>query len=259
MLLVEHDMDVVFAVADRLTVLVEGTVIASGAPARCAPTPPCARPISEGRVNTGEPPLLAAEQLHAYYGAEPYSARRRPIKSRRGETLGLMGRNGMGKTTLLRTLMGLVRPSGADAYCSRRRRDTRAADEVAPRGIAYVPEGRGIFASLTVAENLVMAARAGADGATWTAGAHPRRCSRGWPSGSPMGATSSPAASSRCSRSARALMTNPRILILDEATEGLAPLIRESIWKTVRLVRESGVARCSSTRASPMSPQSPTA
>ncbi len=116
------------------------------------------------------------------------------------------------------------------------------AFRIAQRGIAYVPEGRGIFASLSVRENLQIAERPGVDGAhAWTMARvlelFPRLGQRLDNGGDQLSG-----GEQQMLAIARALLTNPRVLILDEATEGLAPLIREEIWKTVRLVRESGIA-----------------
>ena len=159
-----------------------------------------------------------------------------------GEALGLMGRNGMGKTTLIRTIMGLVRASAGSVVIAGEDMTHAPAFRIAQRGIAYVPEGRGIFGSLSVRENLEIAERAGVDGAHgWTMARvlelFPRLAQRLNNGGDQLSG-----GEQQMLAIARALLTNPRVLILDEATEGLAPLIREEIWKTVRLIRESGIA-----------------
>jgi branched-chain amino acid transport system ATP-binding protein len=155
----------------------------------------------------------------------------------RGETIGLMGRNGMGKTTLIRTLLGLlptqagrVLLDGADAAGLPPFRRARL-------GIATVPENRGVFASLSVLENLRLAARIGA----WTEGRvltlFPRLQERRSLRGNQLSG-----GEQQMLAIGRALMTNPRLLILDEATEGLAPLMRDEVWHTIRVVRDSGIA-----------------
>jgi branched-chain amino acid transport system ATP-binding protein len=185
--------------------------------------------------------MLSARGLHTYYGAS-HILHGVNFTVGQGETIGLMGRNGMGKTTLLRTMLGLVRPregaieiDGADV--------TRAAPHaIARRGIAYVPEGRGIFPNLSVRENLVMAARAGVDGRRdWTEervfATFPRLAERVAHGGAQLSG-----GEQQMLTIGRALMTNPRLLILDEATEGLAPLIAKEIWAIVRRIKEAGIA-----------------
>ena len=108
-------------------------------------------------------PLLEAEGLHSFYGAS-HILHGIDFTVRSGETVGLLGRNGMGKTTLLRTLVGLVRPKRGTVRIRGRDMTRAPPHSIARAGVAYVPEGRGIFPNLSVRENLVMAARPGADG-----------------------------------------------------------------------------------------------
>jgi branched-chain amino acid transport system ATP-binding protein len=188
-----------------------------------------------------ETPLIEAKDLHTFYD-ESHILRGVSLTLARGEALGLMGRNGMGKTTLIRTIMGMVRPRTGRVLIAGEDMTHAPAFRVAQRGIAYVPEGRGIFASLSVRENLLIAERPGADGThEWTMARilelFPRLGERLHNGGDQLSG-----GEQQMLAIARALLTNPRVLILDEATEGLAPLIREEIWKTVRLVRESGIA-----------------
>ncbi len=160
-----------------------------------------------------------------------------------GETIGLMGRNGMGKTTLIRTLMGLVRPRRGQVLLDGEDVTRLATFAIARRGIAYVPEGRGIFASLSVAENLAIAEREGASGGrtAWTIARvfelFPRLAERRTNRGNQLSG-----GEQQMLAIGRALLTNPRLLILDEATEGLAPIIREEIWKTIGVIRSTGIA-----------------
>jgi branched-chain amino acid transport system ATP-binding protein len=112
--------------------------------------------------------LVEARGLHAYYGAS-HILHGVDFAIGRGESVGLMGRNGMGKSTLLKSLMGLVRPRSGTVSVMGRDMTGRPPYEVARMGIAYVPEGRGIFGNLSVVENLKMAARAGTRGqCDWT-------------------------------------------------------------------------------------------
>jgi len=185
--------------------------------------------------------LIEARDLHTYYD-ESHILRGVSLVLARGEALGLMGRNGMGKTTLIRTIMGLVRPRAGSVLITGEDMTHAPAFRVARRGIAYVPEGRGIFASLSVRENLEIAERPGVDGAHgWTMARvlalFPRLGQRLRNGGDQLSG-----GEQQMLAIARALLTNPRVLILDEATEGLAPIIREEIWKTIRLVRASGIA-----------------
>jgi branched-chain amino acid transport system ATP-binding protein len=186
-------------------------------------------------------PLIEARDIHTYYGAS-HVLRGVSLKLAPGEAVGLMGRNGMGKTTLLRTIMGLVRQrSGTVAIDGE---DTTRAPtfRIARRGIAYVPEGRGVLASLSVAENLAIAERQGPNGSGgWSRDRvldlFPRLGQRLSNRGNELSG-----GEQQMLAIARALLTNPRALILDEATEGLAPLVRDEIWRTIRLVRETGIA-----------------
>src|SRR5687768_1272912 len=112
--------------------------------------------------------LIEATGLQTYYGAS-HILRGIDFNVRRGETIGLMGRNGMGKSTLLKTLMGLVQPRSGSVKVKGREMAGNPSYEIAQAGLAYVPEGRGIFGNLSVSENLVMAARAGTQGQRdWT-------------------------------------------------------------------------------------------
>jgi branched-chain amino acid transport system ATP-binding protein len=187
------------------------------------------------------PPILAGQGLNTYYG-QSHILRDVSITIRPGETIGLMGRNGMGKTTLIRTMMGLVRARSGAVQVDGRDVTGAPAYAIARRGIAYVPEGRGIFASLSVAENMAIAERPGTDGAqVWTRGKvlelFPRLAQRLTNRGDQLSG-----GEQQMLAIGRALVTNPRLLILDEATEGLAPIVRDEIWKTIRLIRATGMA-----------------
>jgi branched-chain amino acid transport system ATP-binding protein len=186
-------------------------------------------------------PLIEARDLHTYYD-ESHILRGVSLVLAPGEALGLMGRNGMGKTTLIRTIMGLVRARSGSVSVGGADVTREPAFRIAQRGIAYVPEGRGIFGALSVRENLAIAERPGVDGTQpWTVARvlklFPRLGQRLGNGGDQLSG-----GEQQMLAIARALLTNPRVLILDEATEGLAPLIRAEIWNTVRLVRQSGIA-----------------
>ncbi|TMJ76741.1 MAG: ABC transporter ATP-binding protein [Alphaproteobacteria bacterium] len=186
-------------------------------------------------------PLLEGRELDTYYG-QSHVLRGVSVRIGAGETIGLMGRNGMGKTTLIRTLVGLVRARRGSVLVDGEDVTRLPTFAIARRGIAYVPEGRGIFASLSVAENLAIAGRGGpASGASWTAARvlelFPRLAERLTNRGDQLSG-----GEQQMLAIGRALLTNPRLLILDEATEGLAPIIRDEIWKTVALIRSTGMA-----------------
>ena len=185
--------------------------------------------------------LVAASNLNTYYD-DSHILRGVSLVLNSGETLGLMGKNGMGKTTLIRTLMGLVRARTGQVLIDGDDVTREAPFRIAQLGVAYVPEGRGIFGTLSVAENLAIAERPGVDGKqAWTRERvlelFPRLKQRYTNGGSQLSG-----GEQQMLAIARALLSNPRVLILDEATEGLAPLIRDEIWKTVRLVRDTGIA-----------------
>ena len=185
--------------------------------------------------------LVEARGLQTYYGAS-HILRGVDFHVDRGETIGLMGRNGMGKSTLLKSLMGLVRPRGGSVQVKGREMVGRPSYEVAQLGVAYVPEGRGIFGNLSVKENLVMAARPGTAGQRdWTyervLETFPRLKERLNHGGQQLSG-----GEQQMLTIGRALMTNPDLLILDEATEGLAPLIAREIWRICGLIRASGIS-----------------
>jgi branched-chain amino acid transport system ATP-binding protein len=198
-------------------------------------------------MNTSAAPASAADTLlegsglHTYYGVS-HILHGVDFSVRRGETIGLMGRNGMGKTTLIKTLLGLVRPREGQVRVRGEDMTQAATHAIARRGIAYVPEGRGIFPNLSVRENLVMAARAGVDGRReWdfdrVIHTFPRLGERLTNGGAQLSG-----GEQQMLTIGRALMTNPDLLILDEATEGLAPLIAREIWNIIKTIRASGIA-----------------
>ena len=185
--------------------------------------------------------IVDARGLHAWYGSS-HVLHGVDLQIRRGETVGLLGRNGMGKSTLIRTLLGHV--GKRDGYIGLFGRDMSRAQphQVARCGVAYVPEGRGIFPNLSVRENLVMAARPCSDDATgWTysrvLATFPRLAQRL----RHLGAQLSGGEQQMLSLG-RALLTQPKLIILDEATEGLAPKTVLEIWRVIEEIRASGIA-----------------
>jgi branched-chain amino acid transport system ATP-binding protein len=183
-------------------------------------------------------PLLEARDLHTHYGTS-HVLRGIDFSVGAGEIVALMGRNGMGKTTLLRSLLGLTRASRGEILLDGETIGELTPFRIARRGLAYVPEGRGIFPLLTVRENLLLAARPDANG--WTLeralAAFPRLAQRLTHRGSDLSG-----GEQQMLTLARALLTHPRLLLLDEATEGLAPLVARDIWATLQSLRDSGMA-----------------
>ena len=185
--------------------------------------------------------LLHAQDLHAWYGSS-HVLHGIELRIERGQTLGLLGRNGMGKSTLIRTVLGHVTQREGQIHlfgqdCSRAK-----PHEMARLGVGYVPEGRGVFPNLTVRENLVMAARRGQDGQlTWTydkvLATFPRLQERIGHLGGQLSGGEQQMLSI-----GRVLMTHPELLILDEATEGLAPMIVADIWRVIAQIRATGIA-----------------
>jgi branched-chain amino acid transport system ATP-binding protein len=162
------------------------------------------------------------------------------LEVRQGEVVTLIGRNGMGKTTTIRSIMGMTPPQAGSITFEGRQLRGLASFRIAKLGLGLVPEGRCIFPSLTVWENLTATAASRSNGKQrWTSDAildlfpwiRERRTQMG---GQLSGGEQQMLAI------ARALMTNPALLILDEATEGLAPIIRNEIWKVLRKLKAGG-------------------
>ena len=185
--------------------------------------------------------LIEGRDLHAYYGAS-HVLHGIDFHVNEGESVGLMGRNGMGKTTLLKSLLGIVPPRSGEVRLRGTLVTGIASWRIARRGVALVPEGRGIFPNLDVRENLVMAARPSPEGrCDWTydrvLATFPRLAER-----LHIGGAQLSGGEQQMLTIGRALLTNPDLLILDEATEGLAPMIAREIWRIVREIRASGIA-----------------
>jgi len=185
--------------------------------------------------------LLDARDVHAWYGSS-HVLHGVALQIARGETVGLLGRNGMGKSTLIRTLLGHVTQREGTIEVAGRDVSRSRPHEVARLGVAYVPEGRGVFPNLSVRENLVMAARPGkGDEGDWSYARVMRTFPRLAERVNHLGAQLSGGEQQMLSIG-RALMTHPALVILDEATEGLAPLIVAEIWNVIGEIRASGIA-----------------
>lgn len=185
--------------------------------------------------------MLKIEGLNTCYG-DSHILRGVDVQIPTATAVGLLGRNGMGKTTLIRSLMGYVKPASGRVQVDGKDVTGWAPEKMARLGIGYVPEGRGIFPNLSVRENLVMTERAGLDGRrAWTfervMHTFPRLAERLNHGGQQLSGGEQQMLSI-----GRALMTNPRLMILDEATEGLAPLIVAEIWRVIGEIRATGIA-----------------
>jgi branched-chain amino acid transport system ATP-binding protein len=180
--------------------------------------------------------LLEASGLHTYYGRS-HVLHGVSFSIGEGETVTLMGRNGMGKTTTIRSVLGLTPPRSGEVRVRGTPVTGWPAHRIAGLGIGLVPEGRGVFPTLTVRENLIVARRPG----RWTEeralALFPRLGQRLGHLGSQLSG-----GEQQMLAIARALLTNPQLMILDGATEGLAPLIRQEIWAAVRQLRGEGIA-----------------
>jgi branched-chain amino acid transport system ATP-binding protein len=183
--------------------------------------------------------LLDVRALRAAYG-HAQVLHGVDLQVRSGEVVALLGRNGMGKTTLVRTVMGILAPTGGSVRFGSDSVAAWPAHRIARCGIALVPEGRQVFANLSVLEHLTAFTRHDAQRATpW----HAQRVFELFPRlGERRGQWAQQLSGGEQQMLAigRALVTNPRLLILDEATEGLAPLVREEIWRALGELRASG-------------------
>jgi len=187
---------------------------------------------------SGEP-LLQATGLEAAYGTSQVLFGI-DLELQRGDVATLLGRNGMGKTTTIRALLGLTPPRAGAVRLRGERIEGLRADQIARRGVALVPEGRQIFPNLTVRENLLAFADRRASATTrWTLervlALFPSLAARTRHMGNQLSG-----GEQQMLAIGRALMTNPDLLILDEATEGLAPLIREEVWRCLDALKSSG-------------------
>ncbi len=159
-----------------------------------------------------------------------------------GEVVAMLGRNGMGKTTTIKAVMGLVKPWSGTVAVDGVDLNGAPPHRIARAGIGLVPEGRRVFPTLTVTENLTATAAQGRTGSpAWTLervyGLFPRLSERRGHLGSQLSG-----GEQQMLAIGRALMTNPRLVILDEATEGLAPLVRDEIWRCIETLRREGLA-----------------
>ncbi len=206
------------------------------ADARAAP----AAPARSGRDAGG---MLRVEDIHTYYG-DSYVLQGVSLEVPAGRVVALLGRNGMGKTTLIRSIVGFVRPRRGRVVFQDRDITHLPSHEIAQRGLGLVPQGRRIFGSLTVLENLTVASRGatGAPGrAPWTPervfGLFPRLRERLGHRGNMLSG-----GEQQMLAIARALTTNPRLLLMDEPSEGLAPLLVRELASSIAQLRAEGLS-----------------
>lgn len=180
--------------------------------------------------------LLEVRDIETFYGASQ-ALFGVTLCVEEGQVVALMGRNGMGKSTTIRSICNLTAARRGQIAFGGKNTAKMPAYRVARLGIGLVPEGRRCFRSLTVHENLIAAARPG----RWTLervnDLFPRLAERRHQS-----AVTLSGGEQQMLAVARALMTNPRLIILDEATEGLAPVIRQDIWRAIRALKEDGLS-----------------
>ena len=188
-------------------------------------------------------PLLQVQGLKASYG-NSQALFDVSFEIAEGEVVTLLGRNGMGRSTTVKCLFGMLAPQAGEIHVAGQRIDTMASHRIARLGLALVPEGRQVFPNLSVRENLIATARPGLSTASapWTLSRvyafFPRLAERRDNLGSQLSG-----GEQQMLAIGRALMTNPRLLVLDEATEGLAPLIRQEIWDALSHFKADGLAQ----------------
>jgi branched-chain amino acid transport system ATP-binding protein len=183
-------------------------------------------------------PVLEVESVHTYYG-ESHVLHGVSLRVGAGEAVAILGRNGAGKTTLIRTIVGFTPPREGVVRWRNESLQGSAAYQIARRGVGLVPQGRRIFAPLSVSENLMLGARSVADG--WSLervyAAFPRLRERASQGGGTLSG-----GEQQMLAVARALMTNPRLLLLDEPSEGLAPIVVREIGRALGRLKGEGLS-----------------
>jgi ABC-type branched-subunit amino acid transport system ATPase component len=246
-LLVEHDIDRVFALADVVTVMNEGRVLTQGTAQDARDSPEVqavyigsgahALAASSRASAARDVTLLRLDQVNTFYG-KSHILRNLSFEVREGEILALLGRNGAGKSTLLKTLVGIAPPSSGDITLGNASLARRPSSEITRLGLSYVPQGRGLFAGMTVAENMELGRlkRRNAAGVFWDEerifSLFPRIKER-WHS--PADYLSG--GEQQMVAVARALSGDTRLLLLDEPFEGLAPAVVEELFEAFDRLR----------------------
>jgi branched-chain amino acid transport system ATP-binding protein len=181
-------------------------------------------------------PYLAVEGATAHYGISQ-ALFGVDLEVQEGQAVAMLGRNGMGKTTTMRLVTSVLKPGQGRVIIAGRDTARLAIHQVAALGIALVPEGRRCFARLSVRENLLVAARPGPWDFSTVTRLFPRLAER-----REQNAMTLSGGEQQMLAIGRALMTNPRLLLLDEATEGLAPVVRAEIWSAIGRLKDSGLS-----------------
>ena len=249
-LIVEHDIDRVLSFSHQVTVMNQGEVLITGGPEIIRQD----SRVQEIYTGTGTPPvtgrsttptaerdlLLRFDQVDAYYG-KSHILDKATLDVRQGEIVALLGRNGAGKSTLLKTLMGLVQPASGTIALAGQNLSGLSTPDIARLGIGYVPQGRGLFAGMTVAENLALGRQAratdGRTGVVWDEATifeyFPRIQER-----MQVAADYLSGGEQQMVAVARALSGNVRLLLLDEPFEGLAPAVIQELFTVFDRLRE---------------------
>jgi ABC-type branched-subunit amino acid transport system ATPase component/ABC-type branched-subunit amino acid transport system permease subunit len=247
-LLVEHDIDRVFRIADHVTVMNDGAVLVDGTVEDARNNDKVrevyigsgtAAIVAEQRKSIVEPDrLLTVDSVNTFYG-KSHILNSVSFDVRKHEIVALLGRNGAGKSALLKSLVGIARPEAGSIRLLEQETVGLPSAEIARRGIGYVPQGRGLFAGMTVADNLVLGRlkRTGGDGIRWNDGriieVFPRLAER-W--NTPADYLSG--GEQQMVAVARALAGNVRVLLLDEPFEGLSPAVTQELFEVFNRLRE---------------------
>jgi len=247
-LIVEHDIDRVLGFSQRVTVMNQGEVLMTGVPDEVRAD----RRVQEVYTGTGTPPatsrvpgeapgaqVLRFERVNAFYG-KSHILNDATLDVREGEIVALLGRNGAGKSTLLKTLAGLVPPASGTIEYEGRNIAGMPAPDIARLGVGYVPQGRGLFAGMTVAENLALGRLArktdGSNGVVWSEETvfhyFPQLKER-----MNIAADYLSGGEQQMVAVARALSGNVKLLLLDEPFEGLAPTVVQELFKVFDQLR----------------------
>ena len=235
LIMVEHDMSVVFGLADRITVLVYGEVIASDAPAAIRGN----AAVQEAYLGDGGGMMLEVRDLHALYG-KSHILQGVDLAVGEGEIVSLLGRNGVGRSTACKAIMGLVPPLGQISFKGRPIAGLRP-DQIAHAGVGYVPEDRQVFPGLTVRQNLELGLkRAGVFGRWKFDDVFSLFPNLGERADNPAGVLSG--GEQQMLTMCRTLMGDPDLVIIDEPTEGLAPKLVEQVGRLLDEIARRGTA-----------------